>query len=414
MSASSTLNDVTRSTQILRISDDDSKDDRDDDEDDESVSVQTISPVLDDPQAVADGPMSHTPPQIQTVGRSGILSLDDFVADDEIENSFLDDFGGANADPTTSTFNDLESDSDDDPNPMVAADQEDLNPEDLSVTPRPSKIASTSFPESTTAVMVTKSVVDEAMSKTDEVSTNQESTRTLLTTTAATGASASTSTTTVLPGRQSLSSSPSIEAENALEEDSNALDALHEADDHKIAGDDELESWLGNDEEERLEAQATSASTLGSMDAANQSSTAPGPTDHLQSFVVPLTVDDFNFLETQSGVSSADGEADKKRDRGAMILTPSSSVCDISESSDRSAESKRKSKKKKKETEEDSVESHKKKKKHREKDEEESGGKKRGKSSKKTSKKSSKEDKPVLDLLGATTESPVGGDYELI
>jgi len=411
------LNDVTRSTQILRISDDDSKDDRDDDEDDESVSVQTISPVLDDLQVVADGPMSNTPPQIQTVGRSGILSLDDFVADDGIENSFLDDFGGANADPTTSTFNDLESDSDDDPNPMVAADQEDLNPEDLSVTPRPSKLAPTSVPESTTAVLVTKSVLDEAMSKTDEVSTNQESTRTLLTTTTTTAASASTSTTTVLPDRQSLSSLPSVEAENAIEEDSNARDAFHEADDHKIAGDDELESWLGNDEEERLEARAKSASTLGSLDAANQSSTAPvtpGPTDHLQSFVVPLTVDDFNFLETQSGVSSADGEADKKRDRGAMILTPSSSVCDISESSDRSAESKRKSKKKKKETEEDSVESHKKKKKHREKDEEESGGKKRGKSSKKTSKKSSKEDKPVLDLLGATTESPVGGDYELI
>ena len=147
---------------------------------------------------------------------------------------------------------------------MVAADQEDLNPEDLSVTPRPSKIASTSVPESTTAVMVTKSVVDEAMSKTDEVSTNQESTRTLLTTTTTTAASASTSTTTVLPDRQSLSSSPSIEADNALEEDSNARDAFHEADDHKIAGDDELESWLGNDEEERLEAQATSASALGS------------------------------------------------------------------------------------------------------------------------------------------------------
>merc|ERR1719419_961333 len=71
--------------------------------------------------------------------------------------------------------------------------------------------------------------------------------------------------------------------------------------------------------------------------------------------ITSLTLDDFNFLETQSGLSSADGEAEKKPDtvNWSSMLTPSSSLCDISESSDRSADTKKKSKKKKKETEEE-------------------------------------------------------------
>ena len=38
-------------------------------------------------------------------------------------------------------------------------------------------------------------------------------------------------------------------------------------------------------------------------------------------FISPSSADECNSLETQSGISSADGEAEKKRETGAMILS---------------------------------------------------------------------------------------------